>query len=640
MSSSEKDKLVDGNELEKLNEEHRKKLQSHFSPENVVLTPKRRRYEDNDNEVCEIENDGFQTVRKRNSKRTRPIINKDAQEALDDISVQTTSLGQQVQKQHEKRNTIGRSMVVFNSLSQNGKKINEQRRSDEMNQNVIQKTNNKNIQVQGHEADIHHMLEYNVTHQALQYAVNHQLPPLKIICQPGMKNQLEGTNLIKALCDHIQNDFRKLNKSYNCPIGFDTWYIDKQGALICYTRQIELFVYLWDVSHYPPKLLNTTITPVPPVHLPPQHSIIFKYVPNMISFDEVFEALSDTCQSKFLLEEMKGSKSNKSRHIRLDLSSREEVRKILNNGVFPLNGYLIEVTEFLSPPQILICSRCNCPGHIKKECKEPGDRCRRCGLNKSQGEHQQCVIKCHHCGGDHLATDYRCPIIMKYRGELIEVLRRKPELLPQNVQLFIPVGFRNGGKNFISGQGESSYTLPPQTHTSHLNDWPLLTRTLPTTPNEKRRMDMYENVLQEINMIRKDYDKLKLDLDRREKDLIHKQENYKAKLNTMLNLLALQNNQQNDCISKVYTVVNEVVPIIINSLKTLHIFMEKVVKYTSNSDLQNEYNTFQLIIEQNLVMLNDRNDLIIDHHRATTALNEKANDIFRHGIEIMSSNEQ
>ncbi|CAF5133757.1 unnamed protein product, partial [Rotaria sp. Silwood1] len=150
------------------------------------------------------------------------IINKDAQEALDDIPVQTTSLGQQVQKQHEKRNTIGRSMVVFNSLSQNGKKINEQRRSDEMNQNVIQKTNNKNIQVQGHEADIHHMLEYNVTHHALQYAVNHQLPPLKIMCQPGMKNQLEGTNLIKALCDHIQNDFRKLNKSYNCPIGFDT----------------------------------------------------------------------------------------------------------------------------------------------------------------------------------------------------------------------------------------------------------------------------------------------------------------------------------------------------------------------------------------------------------------------------------
>ncbi|CAF1386028.1 unnamed protein product [Rotaria sordida] len=501
MSSSEKDKLVDGNELEKLNKEHRKKLQSHFSPENVILTPKRRRYEDNDNEICEIENDSFQMVGKRNRKRTRPIINKDAQEAIDDITVQATSLGHQGHKQNEKRNTIGRSMVVFNSLSQNGRKINEQRRSDERNQNVIQKINNDNTQLQVHETDIHHTLKYNVTQHALQYAVNHQLPPFKIICQPEMKNHLEGTILIKALCEHIQNDFRKLNKSYNYPIGFDTWYIDKQGALICSTRRIELFVYVWDVSNYPSKLLNTTITPVPPVHLPPQHSIIFK-------------------------------------------------------------------------------------------------------------------------------------------GDLIDVLRRKPELLPQDVQLFIPVGFRNGGKNFISGQKEGSDTLPPQTHTSHFNGWPLLTRTLPTTTNEERREDIYENVLQEINMLRKDYDKLKLDLERREKDLIHKQQNYKTKLNAMLNLLALQNNQQNDCILKVYTVVNEVVPIIINSLKTLHMFMEKVVKHTSNIDVQNEYKNFQLIIEQNLVMLNDRNDLIIDHHRATTTLNEKATDIFRHGIEIMSTNEQ
>ncbi|CAF5161532.1 unnamed protein product, partial [Rotaria sp. Silwood1] len=38
-------------------------------------------------------------------------------------------------------------------------------------------------------------------------------------------------------------------------------------------------------------------------------------------------------------------------------------------------------------------------------------------------------------------------------------------------------------------------------------------------------------------------------------------------------------------------------------------------------------------------MLNDRNELIIDHHRATTILNEKVTDIFRHGIEIMSTDE-
>jgi hypothetical protein len=173
-------------------------------------------------------------------------------------------------------------------------------------------------------------------------------------------------------------------------------------------------------------------------------------VPKKKSFNEMFEAVTDVCQSKFLLEEIKGSMTNRSRRIQLDLTSKEEVRRLLNSGVFPLNDHLLEVAEFLTIPQFLICSRYNCPGHIKKECKGPFDRCRRCDLNKAQGDHKQCIIKCHHCDGDHLSTEYRCPVIAKYRGDLIEELRRRPEILPHDVQLFIPFEFRNGGKNIIT----------------------------------------------------------------------------------------------------------------------------------------------------------------------------------------------
>ena len=94
-------------------------------------------------------------------------------------------------------------------------------------------------------------------------------------------------------------------------------------------------------------------------------------------------------QSKLLFEEMKGSITKKSRHIRFDLSSKEEVRKILNSGVFPQNGHLIEVVELLAPPQLLIYSRYNCPEHVKKEGNGPFDRCRRCDLDKAQGDHKQ-----------------------------------------------------------------------------------------------------------------------------------------------------------------------------------------------------------------------------------------------------------
>lgn len=49
-------------------------------------------------------------------------------------------------------------------------------------------------------------------------------------------------------------------------------------------------------------------------------------------------------------EEMKGSVTSRARHIRIDLASKEELNQILHSGVFPMNGQLLEVTQFLSTP--------------------------------------------------------------------------------------------------------------------------------------------------------------------------------------------------------------------------------------------------------------------------------------------------
>ncbi len=107
-----------------------------------------------------------------------------------------------------------------------------------------------------------------------------------------------------------------------------------------------------------------------------------------------------------------------------------------------------------------------------------------------------------------------------------------------------------------------------------------------------------------------------------------------------MNLLVLQNNQQNDCIEKVYNVVNELVPIVAHSLKTLHTSMEKVVNIVGDSILTKEFNSFKVNIDQNLILLNDRNDLLIEHQRATSSLIDKSNNLFPQGIELMAPNEQ
>ncbi|CAF4454263.1 unnamed protein product, partial [Rotaria magnacalcarata] len=215
------------------------------------------------------------------------------------------------------------------------------------------------------------------------------------------------------------------------------------------------------------------------------------------------------------------------------------------------------------------------------------------------------------------------------------------ELLPQNVQLFIPVEFRNGGKNTIGNAIIIKNTASPYVHNpAHTNAWPPLQQMPLTTDINECTTKIQDDMIKQMDVLQKDYEHLKQEFMRKENELTAKHNNYKVKLGAMLNLLVLQNNQQNESINKIYTVVNELVPIVADSLKAMHMCTAKTINSTNDSNLQKEYRTLQLTLEQGLNMLNDRNDLIIEHQRSTISLTEKTNDLFRQGIELMSLNEQ
>ena len=105
------------------------------------------------------------------------------------------------------------------------------------------------------------------------------------------------------------------------------------------------------------------------------------------------------------------------------------------------------IDEFLPSPRMLICTRCNWPGHTKKMCQNSKyDMCRRCGDDRSDKEkHSDCTISCHHCGAAHMSTDYKCPMLQEYRRHLIDELRKHPERLSPDIQIFIPSEYRPDG---------------------------------------------------------------------------------------------------------------------------------------------------------------------------------------------------
>ncbi|CAF0776176.1 unnamed protein product [Didymodactylos carnosus] len=169
--------------------------------------------------------------------------------------------------------------------------------------------------------------------------------------------------------------------------------------------------------------------------LPQQLNIIMKFVDNNISLEEVKEGLNEQYSSIYTIENMVGTMNIKARNIRFDMRSSDEYETILNKGKFLLAGRIFDVDEFLPSPKLLICSRCNYPGHMKKNCNSQIDICRRCGEDRNNGiNHQECIVCCTHREQDHEMTNFRCSYVIGFQDELLKKLKSDSRQLPPNVR--------------------------------------------------------------------------------------------------------------------------------------------------------------------------------------------------------------
>ena len=134
-----------------------------------------------------------------------------------------------------------------------------------------------------------------------------------------------------------------------------------------------------------------------------------------------------------------------------------------------------------------MCAKCCDPGHIRKHCKLNYDSCRRCGSDRSNGEHSECIAKCHRYQQNHFSTDYRCQFLIDYRRALLNELEEKPNLFPPNVRIFIPFDCRDRGgqENKILSNPTRTNCNPHPKNGRHIptfelqsHTWPDLTSTI------------------------------------------------------------------------------------------------------------------------------------------------------------------
>ncbi|CAF1544419.1 unnamed protein product, partial [Didymodactylos carnosus] len=169
----------------------------------------------------------------------------------------------------------------------------------------------------------------HISNYALNYASDYHLQPILIECNPRLKDQKEGAHLVHSFSNYIKNDFLTQNPMYRKPIQFDVWWIDSQGNLHIITKETDIYIYLSKIERYPVELNNIKLQPYPPSHLPPQHTAIIKWVKNSISFDDIKEELEMKYKSLFKMEEMIGTMNERNRHIKIEISDKNEYNSFL-----------------------------------------------------------------------------------------------------------------------------------------------------------------------------------------------------------------------------------------------------------------------------------------------------------------------
>ncbi|CAF5173288.1 unnamed protein product [Rotaria magnacalcarata] len=344
---------------------------------------------------------------------------------------------------------------------------------------------------------------------------------------------------------------------------------------------------------------------------------------------------------------MRGTIGAKNWHIRIELSEHNEYINILNTGIIAFEGQLIEVSEFLAPPRLLICSRCNTPGHLKKECKNNVDLCRRCGLNRNEGEHKECIIKCHHCNGNHEATSYQCPLINDFRKELILKLKSRPDLLPQNVQLFIPTQYRSHGEKenrilFNNNKIEGNVRMTQQqqyTYHQHTNEWPLLSNNSDSTaPNKWLARDLNRNnIWRDMTKSQEIFDSLKKEFNKQEIDIAKRYQEHKLKLGSILSVMSVQIQQQNENLKPVFTTISELIPIVTLSLGICQQLATTIASSTNDRQVKLPLETTTSQIQTLINFLNEQHQLISSKHSKFVENFEKNNQLLQHGIELFTS---
>jgi hypothetical protein len=175
----------------------------------------------------------------------------------------------------------------------------------------------------------------------------------------------------------------------------------------------------------------------------------------------------------------------------------------------------------------------------------------------------------------------------------------------------------------------------------HTNEWPNLpTRVGATTTSTWCASTDGSDIWNEMSKAQKEFELLKEKFAKQEMELTNKYNEQKLKLGSILSLMSVQLQQQNEGLKSISSTVYQLIPMITKSLEICHLLF---IKATSQSTDQNERSSSEIITQQiqsSIALVEEQHKIISCKHAQLFDQFESNNQLLQQGVKrFLSVNE-
>ncbi|CAF1169881.1 unnamed protein product [Adineta steineri] len=263
--------------------------------------------------------------------------------------------------------------------------------------------------------------QYNISTAATRYAqTRFPFSPFTIRFSSGsVKAKQVADELVQHFTNNHQFDLQLTNIRQST-----TKCTQQDYDFLIYVKNADSFCALYLQDKWPHVIGGQRYTFLSPPSFPAQLSLVVRNVDLRMNLHELTDELKIDHPEILNVIRLKNKFQNEIKMLKIEMLSTTVREELLKERRIKVMRMVYDIDEYLSPADVLICSRCCGIGHFKRQCQELNETCRTCGINCPDLRQHTCSneIKCVHCGGSHASNSLRCAVVKDYRAALTKKL--------------------------------------------------------------------------------------------------------------------------------------------------------------------------------------------------------------------------